>query len=54
MEYRTLGRSGGKVSALALGTMMFGRGGNHDEADCVRMVHRGLDAGINLFDWADG
>ena len=28
MEYRTLGRSGVQVSAIAVGTMMFGRGGN--------------------------
>jgi aryl-alcohol dehydrogenase-like predicted oxidoreductase len=54
MEYRTLGRSGVQVSALGLGTMMFGRGGNPDEAACGRMVHRSLDAGINLFDSADG
>jgi aryl-alcohol dehydrogenase-like predicted oxidoreductase len=54
MEYRTLGRSGVQVGALALGTMMFGRGGNPDEAACARMVHQSLDAGINLFDSADG
>ena len=54
MEYRLLGRSGVNVGALALGTMMFGRGGNADEAECVRMVHRAIDAGINLFDTADG
>jgi aryl-alcohol dehydrogenase-like predicted oxidoreductase len=54
MEYRTLGRSGVQVGVLALGTMMFGRGGNRDRDECVRMVHRALDAGINLFDTADG
>lgn len=54
MEYRTLGRSGLQVSQLSLGTMMFGRGGNADEAECRAMVHRSLDAGINLFDTADG
>jgi aryl-alcohol dehydrogenase-like predicted oxidoreductase len=54
MEYRTLGRSGVQVGALALGTMMFGRGGNRDAEQCVRMVHRAIDAGINLFDTADG
>lgn len=54
MEYRTLGRSGVQVGALALGTMMFGRGGNRDADECVRMVHRSIDAGINLFDSADG
>jgi aryl-alcohol dehydrogenase-like predicted oxidoreductase len=54
MEYRTLGRSGVQVGAIALGTMMFGRGGNRDTDECVRMVHRSIDAGINLFDTADG
>jgi aryl-alcohol dehydrogenase (NADP+) len=54
MEYRTLGRSGVQVGALALGTMMFGRGGNRDADECVRMVHRSIDAGVNLFDTADG
>jgi aryl-alcohol dehydrogenase (NADP+) len=54
MEYRTLGRSGVQVGAIALGTMMFGRGGNRDADECVRMVHRSIDAGINLFDTADG
>jgi aryl-alcohol dehydrogenase (NADP+) len=33
--------------------MMFGRGANADAAQCTRMVHRALDAGINLFDTAD-
>ena len=38
---------------LALGTMMFGRWGNTDEAECLRMVDRAIDAGITLFDTAD-
>ena len=50
MDYRNLGRSGLKVSPLCLGTMMLGRWGNTDEAECVRMVHRALDAGINFID----
>ncbi len=54
MEYRLLGRSGVQVSAIALGTMMFGRGGNTNEAECVAMIDRALDAGINLVDTADG
>ena len=54
MEFRTLGRSGVQVGAIALGTMMFGRGGNRDVDECVRMVHRSIDAGVNLFDTADG
>lgn len=34
--------------------MMFGRGGNADTAECERMIHRALDAGVNLIDTADG
>src|SRR5213595_752900 len=33
--------------------MMFGRRGNADHADCVRIIHRALDAGINFIDTAD-
>jgi aryl-alcohol dehydrogenase-like predicted oxidoreductase len=53
MEYRTLGATGMRVSPLALGTMMLGAWGNTDRADCVRIVHRALDAGVNLVDTAD-
>lgn len=53
MEYRQLGASGIKVSALALGTMMFGRWGNPDERSCRQMVDGALAAGVTLFDTAD-
>lgn len=53
MEYRRLGSSGIEVSAVALGTMMFGRWGNPDEQECRRMVDAALDAGVTLFDTAD-
>ena len=53
MEYRTLGRTGVKVSALCLGAMMFGEWGNQDHDDSVRIIHRALDAGINFIDTAD-
>jgi aryl-alcohol dehydrogenase-like predicted oxidoreductase len=33
--------------------MMFGRRGNADHADCVRIVHRALDEGINFVDTAN-
>src|ERR1700735_620117 len=54
MEYNTLGRSGVKVSPLCLGAMMLGSWGNPDHADCVRIIHRALDAGINFVDTANG
>ena len=53
MNHRTLGRTGVKVSPLCLGAMMFGAWGNRDHDDCVRIIHRSLEAGINFIDTAD-
>ena len=59
MQYRTLGRSGLKVSVLTLGTMTFGgtgpfaKVGNTDLAGARRQIDLCLDAGVNLFDTAD-
>jgi aryl-alcohol dehydrogenase-like predicted oxidoreductase len=53
MELRALGRSGVQVSVYCLGAMMFGAWGNPDHDDCVRIVHRALDEGINFIDTAD-
>ena len=60
MEYRQLGGSGLKVSALSFGTATFGGGnaffrawGNTDVAEARRMVDICLEAGVNLFDTAD-
>jgi aryl-alcohol dehydrogenase-like predicted oxidoreductase len=53
MPLRPLGRTGVHVSPLCLGTMMFGAMGNADVDDCVRIIHRAVDAGINLIDTAD-
>jgi aryl-alcohol dehydrogenase-like predicted oxidoreductase len=55
MLYRTLGRTGIKVSPCALGAMMFGAAiGNPDHDDSIRIIHKALDAGINFIDTADG
>ena len=51
--YRLLGTTGLKVSPLTLGAMMFGNIGDPDHDDSVRIIHRALDAGINLIDTAD-
>ena len=51
MHYRTLGHSGCAVSALALGTMTFGR--ETEESDSHDQIDRFLDAGGNLIDTAD-
>ena len=53
MQYRTLGSTGIEVSTLGLGTMVLGAWGNNDHDSCVRIIHRALDAGINLVDTAD-
>jgi aryl-alcohol dehydrogenase-like predicted oxidoreductase len=53
MEYRTLGRTGVRVSTYALGTMMFGADGNPDEKQCIDIIHAALDSGINIVDTAD-
>jgi aryl-alcohol dehydrogenase-like predicted oxidoreductase len=53
MHYRTLGRTGIKVSPYALGAMMFGQVGNPDHDDSIRIIHRALGAGINFIDTAD-
>jgi aryl-alcohol dehydrogenase-like predicted oxidoreductase len=50
---RILGGTGISVSDVALGAMMFGAMGNPDHEDSVRIIHRALDAGINLIDTAD-
>ncbi len=60
MEYRQLGYSGLKVSALSFGAGTFGGGneffrawGDTDVEGAKRLVDICLDAGINLFDTAD-
>ena len=54
MRYRTLGRTGIKVSPYGLGALMFGASiGNPDHDDSIRLIHKALDAGINLIDTAD-
>jgi aryl-alcohol dehydrogenase-like predicted oxidoreductase len=51
MDFRSLGRTGVRVSQLCLGTMSFG--GDADEAMSARMYHACREAGINFFDSAD-
>jgi aryl-alcohol dehydrogenase-like predicted oxidoreductase len=59
VEYRQLGASGLRVSALSLGTMTFGgRGkfaqvGETDTKAAARQLDMALDAGVNLIDTAD-
>jgi aryl-alcohol dehydrogenase-like predicted oxidoreductase len=51
MEYRQLGRSGIKVSALTLGTMMFGE--STDDVTAARIVDKAFEQGVNSIDTAD-
>ena len=61
MDYRILGRTGLRVSALALGTVELGMDygiatpgeyGRPAEAEAIGLVHAALDAGITLIDTA--
>ncbi|MGD0095370.1 MAG: aldo/keto reductase [Terracidiphilus sp.] len=61
MEYRFLGGSVLKVSALCFGTATFGGGneffkawGETDVAEARRLIDICLESGVNLFDTADG
>jgi aryl-alcohol dehydrogenase-like predicted oxidoreductase len=52
--YRTLGRTGIKVSPFALGALALGTSiGNADAGDSARIIHKALDAGINFIDTSD-
>ncbi len=59
MDYRTLGRSGLRISALTLGTMTIGGGGKFAAVgasglpEARRQIDMCLDAGVNLIDTAD-
>jgi aryl-alcohol dehydrogenase-like predicted oxidoreductase len=53
MEYRSLGRSGLKVSALSIGTVTFGNDGSWGSTeltDAQRQIDLCLDHGVNLID----
>ena len=61
MRYRTLGRTGLRVSNLGLGTVELGldygivapeESGRPDEQAAIRLVHAALDAGVNFIDTA--
>ena len=51
MEYRTLGRTGVKVSPLCLGAMNLG--GPTPQQESAEIINRALDGGINLIDTAN-
>jgi aryl-alcohol dehydrogenase-like predicted oxidoreductase len=53
MQYRTLGRTGVRISSLALGAMNFGRIGRTTQDEATAIVDAALEAGINVIDTAD-
>ncbi len=58
MEYRLLGKSGLKVSALSMGTMTLGKNksgpiGSVGLKDAKRLIDQCIDAGVNLIDTAN-
>ena len=54
MEYRELGRTGWKISAISLGTWAMGSlWGAVDERESLAALNRALDLGVNFFDTAD-
>jgi aryl-alcohol dehydrogenase-like predicted oxidoreductase len=52
MNYRRLGRTGLKVSEIALGSWTT-YGGSVDSSDAISIVRRAFELGVNLFDTAD-
>ena len=55
MIYRTLGRTGLRVSILGMGTggpNLLGQSLGRDESEMKALLHRAFDLGINLFDTA--
>lgn len=52
-QYRYFGRTGVRVTPLTLGTMNFGPWGEPDHDRSIEVIHRALDAGINIIDTAD-
>lgn len=54
MEYRELGRTGWRVSAVSFGAWAIGgTWGEVSDQESLRALHRALDRGVNLFDTAD-
>jgi aryl-alcohol dehydrogenase-like predicted oxidoreductase len=55
MKYRTLGRTGIKVSEIGFGAWAIGGNwGPQNESDSIAALHRALDLGVNFIDTAAG
>jgi len=54
MEYRELGRTGWKVSAVSIGTWAMGSAwGDVKDSESMAALHKAVDLGVNFFDTAD-
>src|SRR5271168_5580204 len=54
MKYRTLGRTGWKVSEISFGAWAIGGAwGDVDDRESLATLHAALDGGVNFFDTAD-
>ncbi len=54
MKYRTLGRTGWKISEISFGAWAIGGSwGNVDDSESLAALHAALDGGVNFFDTAD-
>lgn len=54
MKYRTLGRTGWKVSEISFGAWAIGGAwGDVDDQESLAALHAALDGGVNFFDTAD-
>ena len=54
MKYRTLGRTGWKVSEISFGAWAIGGAwGGVDDKESLAALHAALDGGVNFFDTAD-
>ncbi|MGC9357667.1 MAG: aldo/keto reductase [Anaerolineae bacterium] len=54
MKYRTLGRTGWKISAVSMGAWAIGGAwGEVKDKESIATLHRAVDLGVNFFDTAD-
>jgi aryl-alcohol dehydrogenase-like predicted oxidoreductase len=54
MQYRELGRTGWKVSAVSFGAWAIGgTWGSVQDSESLAALNRALDLGVNFFDTAD-
>ena len=54
MNYRTLGRTGWKVSEISFGAWAIGGAwGNVDDKESLAALHKAIDCGVNFIDTAD-